>query len=81
MRNGFTLIELLVVVLIIGILASIAMPQYNKAVLRARFADALQVGEALKKRTKSIIWQTVIILPIRIIWIMILPANAPVRMW
>lgn len=49
MRNGFTLIELLVVVLIIGILASIAMPQYNKAVLRARFADALQVGEALKK--------------------------------
>lgn len=67
MRNGFTLIELLVVVLIIGILASIAMPQYNKAVLRARFADALQVGEALKKHTKSIIWQTAIILPIRII--------------
>lgn len=56
MRNGFTLIELLVVVLIIGILASIAMPQYNKAVLRARFADALQVGEALKKGTRSLLF-------------------------
>ncbi len=45
--KGFTLLELMVTVLIIGILAAVAMPEYEKAVEKSRAAEAMTLGKAI----------------------------------
>lgn len=75
MQKGFTLIELLVVTLIMGILASVAWPQYQKAVAKTKMMETIHTAA----QKKHITWPTACICTIRWTgwtWILTCPEKA-----
>jgi prepilin-type N-terminal cleavage/methylation domain-containing protein len=52
-QRGFTLIELMIAVAIIGILASVAIPNYQKFMLRAKTGERLVVMNRIKQQVQD----------------------------
>jgi len=53
-RRGFTLLELVVVILIIGVLATLGIAQYQRMVERARGAEARQIIGAIRSNAAAV---------------------------
>jgi len=52
--RGFTLIELMVVVAIVGVLASVAMPEFQNMVMRTRIAERDSIMRAIAKGVEDV---------------------------
>lgn len=55
--RGFTLVELMVAVAIVGLLSSVALPEYQRATLRARAAERDTIMEALARAVNDTVTQ------------------------